>query len=424
MIGGNRYTEYKRSGSEWLGEVPAHWDVKRLKFAASCNDDTLSEATPPETMLHYVDISAVSQEGGIEGIDDVEFDEAPSRARRLVRAGDTILSTVRTYLKAVAHIDGAHAHVTVSTGFAVIRPDADLDSRYLSYQVQSEPFVGEVVRRSLGVSYPAINASEVMTFPIALPPLPEQRSIAAFLDRETARIDVLIEKKRQQIVLLDEKRRAIITDAVTRGLDPGVRCKESGSDWLSRIPHHWNIRRLKFCAAFLNSRRVPLSAVDRGGMERNYDYYGASGVIDKVESFLFDEPTILVAEDGANLLSRSTPLAFVARGKYWVNNHAHILRPQSGAFGFWEGLLTTFDYTPLVTGAAQPKLTKEALANIAVPVPPESEQYAIAEYLGKVTQRFMAIVDTATNAVELLRNYRAGLIAAAVTGQIDVGEVA
>ena len=82
------------------------------------------------------------------------------------------------------------------------------------------------------------------------------------------------------------------------------------------MPAHWTVKRVKHCFEFLNNRRIPLSAEERGGMERTYDYYGASGVIDKVESYIFDEPTLLVAEDGANLLSRSTPLAFVARGRY------------------------------------------------------------------------------------------------------------
>ncbi|MEJ7746721.1 MAG: hypothetical protein WKF61_08195, partial [Luteimonas sp.] len=157
-----RYPEYRASGVDWLGEVPAHWRVKRLKYFATCNDDVLPETTPDDHRLQYVDISSVSLERGVERVEEYDFDQAPSRARRRVRDGDTILSTVRTYLKAVARISRPPDNLIVSTGFAVVRPGAEIDPGYLSYLLRSEGFIGEVVSRSVGVSYPAINASQIM----------------------------------------------------------------------------------------------------------------------------------------------------------------------------------------------------------------------------------------------------------------------
>ncbi|MEI6569689.1 MAG: restriction endonuclease subunit S, partial [Verrucomicrobiota bacterium] len=132
---------------------------------------------------------------------------------------------------------------------------------------------------------------------------------------------------------------------------------------------------------------------------------------------------ILVAEDGANLLSRSTPLAFRAEGKYWVNNHAHILRPKYDSITYWECILQIFDYTPYVSGSAQPKLTSDNLGSFILPVPPLLEQQAIAAFLDRETAKIDTLSAKVQTAIERLREYRTALISAAVTGKIDVREV-
>jgi type I restriction enzyme S subunit len=286
------------------------------------------------------------------------------------------------------------------------------------------------VARSVGVSYPACNASEVGCIALPLPDPPEQRAIAAFLDRETGRIDRLVTKKRELIERLKEKRTALISRTVTRGLPPAAAraaglpenppLKPSGLDWLGEIPVHWDIVPLRFAFYNLDHRRIPVAGEDRANVEKIYPYYGASGIIDHVEDYLFDETLILVAEDGANLLSRSTPLAFLATGKYWVNNHAHILKPVEGDIRYWAAVLQTYDYTPLVTGAAQPKLTSDRLGSIRLPKPPPDEQAAIAAYLDEETAKLDALVGKVEEAVERLQEYRTALITAAVTGKIDV----
>lgn len=276
-----------------------------------------------------------------------------------------------------------------------------------------------------GISYPAINPSDLVSLAVPIPSLDEQRAIAAFLDRETARIDELIAKKQRLIELLAEKRTALISHAVTKGLNPDAPMKDSGVEWIRSIPEHWDVRRLKFAFHFLNNMRVPISGEERASMAKEYPYYGASGIIDHVDGYIFDEPLILVAEDGANLYSRSSPLAFIVRGQYWVNNHAHILRPDSGPITYWEAVLQTVEYDPWVTGSAQPKLTKENLGEIPLPLPPLQEQNRIARFIEAAEAGPLPLVDRIRNAVEHLREYRSALISAAVTGKIDVrGEVA
>ena len=159
-------------------------------------------------------------------------------------------------------------------------------------------------------------------------------------------------------------------------------------------------------------------------MTKEYPYYGASGIIDHVDDFIFDEPLILVAEDGANLFSRSTPLAFIASGKYWVNNHAHILRPIEGPIDYWSYLLASIIYDPWITGSAQPKLTKDNLGSIHLPVPSKNERTGIVEFLNRETSKLDSLIAKIRITVGKLNEYRSALISAAVTGKIDVRQEA
>lgn len=208
----------KDSGVEWLGEIPAHWEVKRLKHFATINDETLPETTDPGMEIAYVDIGNVDSIQGITDSEVMVFEDAPSRARRIVRQGDVIVSTVRTYLRAIAPIETSDVNLIVSTGFAVLRP-RQMDYGYVAYVASAPYFVETVVAHSVGVSYPAINPSELACLDIILPSLDEQCAIAAFLDHETAKIDTLATKVREAIERLKELRATLISAAVTGKID-------------------------------------------------------------------------------------------------------------------------------------------------------------------------------------------------------------
>ncbi len=263
--------------------------------------------------------------------------------------------------------------------------------------------------------------SDVKWLPIMLPSLDEQSAITTFLDLETAKIDALATEQEHLIALLKEKRRAVISHAVTKGLHPDAPMKDSGIEWLGEIPANWEVGPVKRFVEFLDSKRIPLSTEERGRMQGDYPYYGASGVIDHVNDYIFDEPLVLVSEDGANLLMRNYRIAFVAEGRYWVNNHAHILRPLDGLTTFWADRLECIDLTPVVTGSAQPKLTADALANLRLAVPTDATERAeIEAYVATATARFAPLMREAEVAINLLHERRAALISAAVTGKIDV----
>lgn len=208
----------KDSGVEWIGEIPEHWEVSKIKYVSKINEKALPETTSENYEIEYVDIGSVNSSGQILKTERVCFKDAPSRARRIVSDGDTIVSTVRTYLRAITSFERVASNVICSTGFAVLSPKS-VFPKFLSYIMQSTPYVEEIVRRSVGVSYPAINASDIGVFEIILPQVSEQQIIAAFLDHKTSEIDALITKERTQIEKLKSYRQSLIYEAVTGKID-------------------------------------------------------------------------------------------------------------------------------------------------------------------------------------------------------------
>lgn len=208
----------KDSGVEWLGDVPCHWNVVKLKYISTLNNQTLPDSTSKHFLIKYIDIGNVSKENGISNPEEMFFSEAPSRARRIVKDGDVIISTVRTYLEAIAIILNPPHNLVVSTGFAVIHPQI-LSKKFSLYSFKDRKFIQKIISMSVGISYPAINASDLITIKIPFPEYLEQDEIGDFLYRKTAKIDTLIQKQLQQIELLKERRTALISAAVTGKID-------------------------------------------------------------------------------------------------------------------------------------------------------------------------------------------------------------
>ena len=421
----NPYSTYKPSVVAWLGEIPADWETKRLKYIAQVNPSKseLSGARG-DTEVSFLPMELVGN--GTLTLEKTKLLGEIGSGFTYFRDSDVLVAKITPSFE---NGKGAIARgLTNGIGFGttelhVIRTKDATEPEYLYYLTLTRPFRAIGAALMYGTAgQKRVPDSFVRDFVAPVPSVREQRAIAAFLDRETAKIDKLIAKNERLIELLQEKRIALISRAVTKGLDPTAPMKDSGVEWLGKIPAHWRVERLKSLFDSLDSRRVPLSSEERATLSKEYPYYGASGIIDYVEQYLFDEPLILVAEDGANLFSRSSPLAFVARGKYWVNNHAHILKPHDGLIEFWSYLLASIIYDPWITGSAQPKLTGDNLGSIALPSPPTQERKTIAAYLDHETSNVDALIARVQELIERLREYRTALISAAVTGKIDVRE--
>lgn len=210
---------FKPSGMKWLGDVPGHWGVEPLKHCCHINSETLPEDTDPNYVFDYLDISSVGTGALINSPKTHRFGYAPSRARRVVRQGDTILSMVRTYLKTVYYLNLDWPDLIVSTGFAVLRPRTIVFPPFFGYSLQASRFVDQVTANSIGVAYPAISAAKLGTLLLPLPPLAEQAAIVDYIDRATAQIDDSIFRACHQVDLMQEYRTRLIADVVTGKLD-------------------------------------------------------------------------------------------------------------------------------------------------------------------------------------------------------------
>lgn len=210
----------KPSGIEWLGEVPEHWQTKPLKRWVRINALTLGDKTDPDFEFRYVDISSVKTGRLMKELEILRFKDAPSRARRVLKRGDTIISTVRTYLKAIWYVDKDSDDMIASTGFAVLTPGKDVDPEYLGFVIQSSAFVNHVTANSIGIAYPAIAETMLGRFPVVMPPtLAEQKTICRWIVNECQPLDDAIARADEEIKLIREYRDRLIFDVVTGQVD-------------------------------------------------------------------------------------------------------------------------------------------------------------------------------------------------------------
>ena len=409
---------------------PNEWFPRRLKDVARLNIKTLPDTTQPTYEFDYIDISAVTYGKRKYSTERQIFETAPSRARRIVKKGDTLISTVRTYLKAVTAIEDDVSNLIASTGFAVVTPRIELNSSYCSYLLTSEDLIDTVAARSKGVSYPAINASEIASLELFLPPLPEQKAIAAYLDRETDRIDRKVELLEEKARLYKELKQSLINETVTRGLDQSVPLRDSGVDWIGEIPEHWRVVRHKDLFRELKRKAGPKSSEYdvlsltlkgvikrdmvniKGKMPASFDNYLVCKPNDLVLC-LFDmdvTPRIVGLVKDAGMITSAYTLLEAFKGVS-VDYFLYYFLAQNE-----NGSLLANSKTLRST------MTFDLFCQIEAPLPPIEEQQAIAEYLDKKTAKIDQIVEAIKEQVALLKELRKTLINDVVTGKIRVTE--
>lgn len=415
------YPEYKDSGIEWVGDIPKDWSMWKLAHAFN---EIGSGTTPPTSNEEWFkgDIPWITT-GELR--EKVIVDTKKKLTKDTLKAFPTLRKypvgsvAIAMYGATIGRLGIFGIEATTNQACCVMTHSKQINNKYLFYWLWA--FKEDIIRLSSGGGQPNINQEKVASLRVSAPVSKEQQKIANFLDHETAKIDTLITKQEKLIELLKEKRQAVISHAVTKGLNPDAPMKDSGVEWLGEVPEHWVVTSIKRELKSLDSRRIPLSADERGKRTGEYRYYGASGVIDFIDDYIFDESTVLVGEDGANLLNRNTPLAFSAHGQYWVNNHAHILSPLDGLADYWAEVIEIIDVTPIVSGSAQPKLTAEALNNLKIAFPTSfEERQAIEKFICIQKSKYDQLMEKAKNQVGLLKERKTALISAAVTGKIDV----
>lgn len=428
----NRYEKYKDSGIAWLGEVPEHWSICRLKDEVTFNDEVLGDKTDTDYEILYVDISSVSLIEGIIQKELMTFENSPSRARRIVKNGDVIVSTVRTYLKAITQIQDAEDNLIVSTGFAVLRPKENLFPRFLGYWVQSENMIGAIVSNSVGVSYPAINATDLVRLPIVKLPLKEQTAIAHYLDTKLGEIDALIDKQQTLLEKLAERRTATITAAVTRGLNPNAPMKNSGVEWLGDVLAHWEMKAIKRVVKEHAGNGFPIELQGNNGDVPFLKVSDLNKGGKLLEDFANSVTRNIIYEMKWNIVPKFS-LVTAKIGEALKKNHRKIISQDSIIdnnciafeclginldYHYYLSLIIDFDW--FENGGTVPSLSVQKYKNQKICIPSLEEQAAIADYLDQETTKIDRLCDTVNQTIGRLKEYRTALITQAVTGKIKV----
>lgn len=405
-------------------------EQRRLKYVATINNEAIGEDTASDYELRYVDIGNVDSSGGIHEIVTYRFADAPSRARRRVRDGDVIISTVRTYLQAIAAIQEPPDNLIVSTGFAVVRPRVGVfDANYCKYAVREPAFLAEVEKRSVGVSYPAINSSDLGDISVYLHPLSHQNTIADYLDRETTRLDALVVAKEQMLKLIAEKRRTIITHVVTRGLDPDVSLRDSEIPWLGNIPAHWELKRAKWLFRERDERSTTgeetlLSLRMERGLVPHNDVSEKQTRPEELIGYKKVAPSEIVV----NRMRASSGLVAVCQQDGLVSPDYAIFQggpdvePEYFTHLFKTDLLQAVfrsESTGLGTGSSGfLRLYSENFLALWLPCPSMQEQREILNYITEQTAKLTRVAAATEKTISLLKERRLALISAAVTGKI------
>jgi type I restriction enzyme S subunit len=414
------YPAYKDSGVEWLGQIPAHWEVKRLRFLGFVNPSPGElRSASPSLEVTFIPMDALGEWGGFNLEATKQLSEVSS-GYTYFRDGDVLVAKITPCFE---NGKGAVARgLTNGIGFGttelhVIRPGSGLHADFLAYLTFSRPFrgLGQVEMKG-AAGQQRVSEEFIKDFPVPLPPLLlEQRAIAAFLDRETAKIDALVAKKERLIELLQENRTALITRAVTKGLDLNAPMKDSGVEWLGEIPVHWEVMALKQLTSLRAGEAITSDHIDQAG---EYPVYGGNGVRGYTSSFTHEGDFPLIGRQGA-----LCGCINFASGRFWASEHAVVAAPLRGVDARWLAyLLTAMSLNEYSESAAQPGLAVSVVASIHAPRPPLPEQRAIAAFLDRETAKIDALIAKIHEGIERLKEYRTALISAAVTGKIDVQE--
>jgi type I restriction enzyme S subunit len=398
------YDSYKDSGIEWIGEIPYTWKISKVyRHLFMKRGRVISKEEIDSLQGEYPVYSSQTENYGILGyINSYDFD------------GEYVTWTTDGANAGTCFIRKGKFNTTNVCG--LLSPKQNLiNLPFLNFLLN----IGTKGYVRLDIN-PKLMNNMMGDIPLLLPPLSEQEQIVSYLDENTSLIDEMVEKKKRKIGLLKEYRTSLVNTVVTKGLNPDVPMKDSGIEWIGKIPSHWVTSKVRYELSFFNNIRIPLSSEERDNRKGEYRYYGSTGIIDYIDDFLFDGEFILIGEDGSNLVLRNYPLSNVVTGKFWVNNHSHILKSQFGVNKYFSHLLEMTDYTIFITGSTQPKLTMDNLKEVSLVVPPISEQEQIVTYLDEKTSEIDKTIELENKKIELLKEYRQSLISNVVTGKIKV----
>ncbi len=423
-----RYPAYKPSGVEWLGQVPEHWASRRLGFFFAERREKVSDKD--------FQALSVTKDGIVPQLDTAaKTDDGDNR--KCVRTGDFVINSRsdRKGSSGLSRLDGS-----VSLICTVLRPQESIQGGFIHHLLRSVSFQEEFYRFGKGIVADlwSTNYSAMSGITLAMPPLEEQESIASFLDRETAKIDALIAEQQRLIELLQEKRQAVISHAVTKGLNPDAPMKDSGVEWLGEVPVHWQILELKHLkkegtsitygivqagpniedgipyirTSDMAGDQLKLATCQRTSLEIDESYarsrVAEGDLVVAIRATVGKVLEVPVELDGANLTqgtAKFSPGPKVCAKFLKSSFEANYCQSQIMSYA---------------KGATFLEITLDVLRRLELAIPPLSEQQEIVQYLTGATAQLGDLLVAAEQMISLLQERRSALISAAVTGQIDV----
>ncbi|WP_210489047.1 restriction endonuclease subunit S [Rufibacter aurantiacus] len=422
-----KYVAYKNSDVEWLGEVPAHWEVIKAKYL--WKEKIELSQTEEETLL------SVSQYLGVNNR------EVDSRSESLVgykkvAENDLVINIMLAWLGGlgISPLNGV-----VSPAYGVYQLLSEADPKFLHYLYRTGTYLDEFARRSRGVvpsrwRMYTDDFGQVLTL---LPPKEEQTAIAQFLDRKTAQIDKAIGIKEKQIDLLKERRQVLIHNAVTRGLNPDAPMKDSDVEWIGEIPAHWEVKKIKYVFKQVGGGTPSkdkrdfwdgdIPWVSPKDMKSDYissteDYITEKGLYHSTSNIIKSDTLLMVVRSG--ILQRTIPVA-IATVDLTINQDMKAFIPLgpmlSKYFYYYIKGNDRFLRSEWVKqGATVESVEGELLKNDFIPIPPAEEQREIISFIEFSTSKIAVAISSKEKEIEKLKEYKASLINSAVTGKIKV----
>ncbi|WP_349616813.1 restriction endonuclease subunit S [Azotobacter salinestris] len=443
-----KYPAYKDSGVEWLGKVPEHWTIFSLKRSVDgCTNGLWGDEPDGENDIAVIRVADFDRGTSRVGLDKLTYRSITQRERasRLLQHGDLLIEKSgggeKTLVGCVVLF--VHDIQAITSNFvARMRPLMGFDSGFLCYAFDSL-YQGKVnypaIKQTTGIQN--LDSEAYLQERFCFPPRAEQTQIARFLDHETARIDALIEEQQRLIELLKEKRQAVISRAVTKGLDPRVPMKDSGVEWLGEVPAHWVVSRVKReCAVkgrigFRGYTTDDLVDAGDGALVLGATQINDIGDICLDEPVYiswgkyYESPEIMVESGDVLVVQRGSTCGKVGfvRGEFGpltINPSLVLLNKFSCVpeyvFRFLSSGLVQRLLNSVTGNTAIPMLSQEQIGNVALCLPPVAEQLKISEYIATVTEKLDRLVSEAFIALTTLEERRSALISAAVTGKIDL----
>lgn len=430
------YPEYKDSGVEWLGEVPNHW--KTVSISRLFSRIKRTGYTEKELLSVYRDYGVIPKSSRDDNNNKPSEDLSPYQ---LVEPNDLVMNKMKAWQGSIAI---SEYEGIVSPAYFVYKPNNILfelaHPRYVHYLLRNPIYVTQYLSRSKGIRVNQwdLDPDEFRNIELLLPDKTEQEKIYSFLDHETAKIDNLIEKQLQLIELLKEKRQAVISHAVTKGLNPDVPMKDSGVEWLGEVPEHWELVPLKYLCNFSGGGTPTKDNLSywQGGtvpwvspkdmksfwISETQDYVTPKAVSESSTNYVEEGSLLMVVRSG--ILQRNIPVA-INIVKVTMNQDMKALKFNERMKAHYAAYFINGNVNSLLLewtkeGATVESIEHEYLANGLIPVPPTVEQHSIIKSISEQMRCFESLEEKALTGIRLLQERRTALISAAVTGKIDV----